>query len=136
MQRQFLFVSLAFTIAMTLLTIACSPLEQQAYKTVVASRAFLQSEYSKHPECTANSPTGTASHVCVLLSQAVAAKDALIDSVEVYCSGTKFDDIKSNAPCEPPSKTSPAYDQAVNKLKAALSNYAQIERDIKQAAGK
>jgi hypothetical protein len=106
----------------------CIPEEQVAYKTVIASKAFLDSLKVGHPEC---GPGITASTpFCSNLRTAIAAKDLIIDAVEVYCSGPQFN---TGGACNPPKKGTPGYTQALVKLQTALANYEQIEKDLKQA---
>src|SRR5689334_3047469 len=100
-----------------LLTVGCTSLEKLAYNTVVGAKAFLDTQKQIHSEC----PT-SGSPYCLKLRQATAAKDALIDAAEVYCSGPEFE---TGGACEPPKKGSAAYDQAVAKLKAAIAAYNQ-----------
>lgn len=108
-------------------TIACDPVEKQAYKAIVASKAFLDAEKAQHTECPA---AGTA--LCQALTRATAAKDELIDAAEVYCSGPQFE---SGGPCQPPAKGTPAGDQALAKLRAAIAIHDQAFRDFKTIAG-
>jgi hypothetical protein len=102
----------------------CSPVERQAYNTVVAAKAFLDSEKKAHPECVA----GAQATVCVDLARAVGAKDVLIDALEVYCSGPAFE---SGGACQAPKKGTPGQVQALAKIQAAITNYDQIEKDLK-----
>jgi len=62
------------------------------------------------------------------LAKAIAAKDLLIDAVEVYCAGPEFN---GGGKCDPPAKGTPAYDQVIAKLNAALASYEQSETDLK-----
>jgi hypothetical protein len=107
----------------------CSPLEQQAYQAVVSANAFLKSMKAQHPEC---STPQVNNEVCTYLSQATAAKDSLIDAVEVYCAGPDF---AGGGKCDPPAKGTPAYAQAAAKVQAAMAGYKQLETDLKNAAG-
>lgn len=116
----------AVLLVMGLVLAGCTPLEKQAYNTVVAAKAFIDAEKKMHPECLSSS-TG----VCGLLSQATSAKDALIDAAEVYCSGPAFE---AGGACQPPAKGTPASTQATAKLQAAIAAYNQIAKDIKGAA--
>jgi hypothetical protein len=109
---------------LAVLVAACTPLERQAYETVVASKAFLDSVKAKHPECA----TGATATVCIDLAKATAAKDALIDAVEIYCAGPDFNSGKQ---CNPPAKGSPAAVQATAKVQAALAAYNQTATDLK-----
>lgn len=113
-------------VALTLATTACTPLEKQAYRTIVAAKAFIDAEKAQHPEC-ATTPSTSA---CVMLKQATSAKDALIDAAEVYCASPSFD---AGGPCTPPAKGTPAAQVATDKLKAAISSYNQIYNDVKGA---
>ncbi len=103
---------------------ACTPIERQAYNTIVGAKAFLDSVRTQHSECL-TSPT---TPVCTDLTKATSAKDTLIDAVEVYCSSPAFE--KGGA-CTPPAKGTPASDQALAKLKAALAGYNQTASDLK-----
>jgi hypothetical protein len=111
-------------LAVIALLAGCTPLERQAYEAVVASKAFLDSAKAKHPECM----TGATSTVCVDLSKATAAKDTLIDAVEVYCAGPNFN---SGGQCNPTAKGTPAAVQATAKVQAALAAYNQTAGDLK-----
>lgn len=109
---------------LTLFTVACAPVEQQAYRSIVAARAFLGVEKKIHVECA----TDPSTNVCQALVRATAAKDTLIDAVEVYCSSDAFE---NGGPCDPPKKGTPAADQAAAKLKAATALLDQAIRDAK-----
>lgn len=111
-------------LAIAALLVGCTPLERQAYEAVVASKAFLDSVKAKHPECA----SGTATAVCTDLSKATAAKDTLIDAVEIYCAGPDFN---SGGQCNPPAKGTPAAIQATAKVQAALAAYNQTAADLK-----
>lgn len=117
-------------LAVSVLLAGCTPLERQAYNTVVGAKAFLDSEKRQHQEC-ANG-AGAALKTCQLLTQATGAKDALIDALTVYCSGPDFN---TGGACNPPVKGTPAAAQASDKLKAAIANYNQIAADLKTATG-
>lgn len=119
------FIAPAF---LCLFLIGCTPLERQAYEAVVASKAFLDSVKAKHPECAA----GTSSTLCIDLSKATSAKDALVDSVEIYCAGPDFN---SGGACDPPKKGTPAAVQAAAKIQAALAAYNQTASDLKAVLG-
>jgi hypothetical protein len=106
----------------------CSPLERQAYNTVVAAKAFLDKEKSQHPEC-ATVPNST---ICDDLTKATGAKDALIDAITVYCSGPDFN---ASGACNAPDLHTAAGVNAEAKLRAAITNYNQIATDLKTATG-
>ena len=102
----------------------CTPIERQAYNVAVGAKAFLDTERKAHPECT----PGATSTVCVDIAKAVAAKDLLIDAITVYCSGPEFN---TGGACNAPKKGSAGYQQAVDKLNAAIANYNQVAADLK-----
>jgi len=115
-------------LAIVLLLSGCTPLEHQAYNTVVAAKAFLDKEKSIHTEC-ATTPTTT---VCDDLTKATGAKDALIDAITVYCSGPDFN---NGGACNAPDIHTAAGVSAEAKLRAAITNYNQIAADLKIATG-
>lgn len=113
-------------VVLALFVAGCSPIERQAYNVVVGAKGFLDAERKAHPECTSVG----VSALCGKLSQAVSAKDGLIDAVEVYCSGPEFE---TGGACQPPAKGSSALVQATAKIKAAIAIYEQAEKDLKGA---
>jgi len=105
--------------------VGCTSLEKQAYNVIVTAKAFLDAEKKLHPECTTESTT-----LCADLAQATRAKDALIDAAELYCSGPQFE---AGGACQPSAKGTPASDQAIAKVKAAIALYNQTAADLKGA---
>jgi hypothetical protein len=103
---------------------SCTPIEKQAYNTIVGAKAFLDHVRALHPECSSQ-PTAT---VCADITKATSAKDALIDATEVYCSGAQFE---SGGACQPPAKGTAAFTPAQDKLKAAMALYNQAATDLK-----
>jgi hypothetical protein len=116
----------ALMCGLTLVTVACAPIQQQAYDTIVGAKAFIDSERTAHPECA----TGTTSTVCSDLAQATSAKDLLIDALEVYCAGPQF---ATGGACQAPAKGTDAYTQALAKLQAAIAGYNQAATNLKGA---
>lgn len=116
-------IATLMTVMLCLMTTACDPIEKQAYRTIVAAKAFTDNEKKIHTEC----PTATTT-VCSNLKRATAAKDLLIDATEAYCSGPLFE---TGGSCQHPAKGTPAYDQATAKLKAAIAGYNQSAADLK-----
>jgi hypothetical protein len=110
-------------LALFFVMVGCTPVEKQAYDVIVGAKAFLDTAKAQHSECPA-----TQSTVCIQLRQATAAKDLLIDALEIYCSGPQFE---NGGACNPPAKGTPAADQATAKLKAAISSYNQTANDLK-----
>ncbi|MGH7744434.1 MAG: hypothetical protein ACREQ5_06375 [Candidatus Dormibacteria bacterium] len=109
-------------------------MERMAYDAVVGGKAALLTYRSDHPQCIFDAVTGLSNIVsdysCVLNNRLTAAKDAIIDAAEIYCSGTDFE---SGGACNPLSKSSPGYAQAVAKLRAAITSYNQVYTDFKTA---
>lgn len=132
----------ASLLAFSICTAGCSPLEKNAYNTVVAAKGFLDSVRAAHPECREVSSTNPAvvipaarvstqtesSTVCHLLVQATAAKDLLIDAGEEYCAGGQFE---SGGACNAPKKGDPKFTILTDKLRASMNVYTAIERDLK-----
>ena len=126
--------TLAFVMCSVLLLSAfmCNtPIEKQAYRTVVASKSFLDSVKSKHSECglvgvETHQPL-TQTDVCKNLTKAISAKDLLIDAVEVYCAGPVFN---SGGTCNPPTQQD-ARSVALAKLQGAIAQYNLAETDLK-----
>lgn len=116
-------------VAASLFVSGCPKIEKDAYLAAVGAKAFLDSEYGKHPECLPNTKTG----VCDYLAKAVAAKDLLISAGELYCGGEGF---ATGGACYPPSKKDPKYSQVYDRLQAALAGYKQIEKDLRALLGK
>jgi len=110
------------------MAVSCAPIEQQAYRSIVAANAFIKAEYAQHPECAQN-PTG--SDVCTYLSKANSAKNLVIDAAEAYCAGPGFGPSNPSGACQPPKKGTPGYTQAVAKLQAAMTLYSQAQNDLK-----
>jgi len=119
-----IFATLTALVLMWMFSCSMTPPERTAYETVVAAKAFIDKSKAQHPEC-ASTPT-TA--VCVDLQKATAAKDTLIDVIEVLCAGPNF---TSGQSCDFPKKGTPAYDQAIAKMNAALTSYNQTATDLK-----
>lgn len=131
-QSCYLFLALTLPLCFT----ACTSIERQAYRTFVSAKAFIDAERKVHPEC---GPQAVAP-VCSALNRATAAKDLIIDAANVYCAGPQFDSTDLQLPssaklCQPAKKGTPAADQALAKLHAALAAYAQTEIDLKNALG-
>ena len=109
-----------------ILMIGCTDkLAQSAYVTIVGAKAATDKAKAQHPECPAAGTTA-----CTDITKAVAAKDALIDAMEVYCAGPDFDAGKG---CDSPAKGTPAATQATAKVNAALASWTQASTDLQGA---
>lgn len=118
--------------ALAVFLVGCTPVERDAYNIVVAGKASLVTFRAAHPECSFNATTGlsgvTGNQLCVANNKLTSAKDLVIDTAEVYCSGPSFE---TGGACQPPIKGTPAYQQAYAKLQAAVSSYKQTATDLK-----
>ena len=101
-------------------------LANNVYDVISSAKGYLDKEKSLHPECATST-----SNVCTYISQAVGAKDLLIDALSAYCSGPNF---LSGGACDPPTGT-PAQQQLTGRLEAALGSYQTILADLKKAEG-
>lgn len=122
------FLSAGIFSAISFSLVGCPKIEKDAYLAATGAKAFLDDLKTKHPECST-----TNNELCEYIRKATAAKDALIDAGEIYCSNSAF---STGGACSPPSKSTPAYKTAQDKLQAALQNYEQIEKDLKAAVAK
>jgi hypothetical protein len=126
---------LAFALTGVMFITGCSSVEVQAYRVIVGAKALTKSVGVTHPECgtrDANDRWQSAHNsaaVCTVLDKSISAKDVLIDLAETYCSGSGFE---SGGPCNPPTDKN-AKAALVDKLTGAISNYEQIETDLKTA---
>lgn len=121
---------LAITTVILALCGGCTPLERTAYNMAVASKAFLNSVQSKHPECAAPTfPVGSGT-LCLDLEKAVAAQHLLIDAIEGYCNLSALPATDTTA-CAPAPKGTPALTQFTNALNQAIAGYEQAETDLK-----
>lgn len=113
-----------------------------ARDAITGSHAGLLSLEKAHPECGTLGATDAmgrnswdSSHskvaVCGVIDQAIGAVNLAIDATEAYCSIPTIDVDK----CTPPAKGTPAQQQLVGKLQAAVGNLNQIMADVKAATG-
>lgn len=112
----------------SLFACGCTPIERDAYNIIVGSKAFITAEVNAYPEC--KDPANYSLALCIDLTKATKAKDVMIDLLEVYCSSPGFD--AGTASCSPPNDPAQK-NQLANKLKAAISIYAQAESDLRGA---
>lgn len=120
------------TLMISLSLVSCSPIEVTAYRIVIGAKAGLANFRANHPECQFDGKTGLSTHTeiapCEDNNRITAAKDVIIDAVEVYCSGGQFE---TGGPCNAPKKGMNGYQVAVDKLTAAIANYKQVIADVK-----
>lgn len=75
-------ISICLIVALTLATVACSPLEQQARNTAAALQGAISAAQTKYlTQCQANPKDSP----CVIVNKAVDGQNALVTAVEAYC---------------------------------------------------
>ncbi len=114
--------TLCLILALTLSTVACTPVEQQARNTAAALQGALGSAQQQHmTECKLDA----TQPVCVTINKAVAGQNALITSVEAYCGwSTTSPPQFGSATCVPVKTAEPA-------LKTAIANATQFISELK-----
>lgn len=98
-------------------------LEKTARDGVASAKGYLDSAKQHHPECA----TDASSTNCQVIAKGVAAKDAVIDAVNLYCASPSYSDNGGN--CVPDKAVEP-------KLQEALKNLDQIIKDVRAIGGK
>lgn len=113
------------------ITLACppsQPLEQTARDTVATAKGYLDSAKSHHPECAAPADASTPQSVnCQVIAKGVAAKDSVIDALNVYCASPDYSN--NGGPCVPNKDLQ-------SKLQAALDDLNRTITDVKAIGGK
>lgn len=113
---------LVLVVALTLATVACSPLEQQARNTAAALQGVIVAAQAKyHDSCVGN----PSQNVCQVINKGVSGENALVTSIETYCGwSTTMPPADVNAKCVPVKGATAA-------LQAAIANAAQLTTEIK-----
>lgn len=101
------------------------PLEKSARDAVATSKGYLDAAKEHHPECVSDTPA--ASTNCTIISRGVAAKDSVIDAVNIYCASPEYSN--GTGECIPNKDLEP-------KLKEALDNLNRTINDVKAVGGK
>lgn len=123
-------LSLVPIMALLLCGFACpgsQPLEQSARDAVATAKGYLDSAKQHHPECATADATAAASTNCAVIAKGVAAKDTVIDAVNIYCASPDYS--SNGGTCTPNKDLQP-------KLQEALSNLNQTITDVKAIGGK
>lgn len=107
---------------LTVILVACSPLEQQARNTAAALGGVLVPAQAKyHDTCVADA----RQTICMTINKGVAAQNALITAVETYCGWST-----TSPPTDPNAKCVPVK-SAEQALTAAIANAAQMTTEVK-----
>lgn len=101
---------------------ACSPLEQQARNTAAALQGTLVAAQAKYHDTCVSNPS---QNVCQKINNGVSAENALITSVETYCSWSP------TAPPSDPNATCTPVKTAQGALTAAIANAATLTLELK-----
>ena len=109
-------------LALTVVMVACTPLEQTARNTAAALQGAIGAAQSKYQtQCTA-SPNLTA---CTVINQAIAGQNALVTATEAYCGWS---------PTNPPANTTATcvpVKSAAGGLQAAVANASLVVTELK-----
>lgn len=108
--------------AVLLVTIACSPIENQARDTAAALQgAIIAAQAQYQSSCSLNN----AQTVCQTIARAVNGQNALITSVEAYCGWNS-----ANPPGDPAAKCVPVK-SAQAGLQTSIANANQFITELK-----
>lgn len=124
MKKTLALVPILVLLAITLACPPSQPLEQTARDGVASAKGYLDSAKAHHPECVIAPPA--ASTNCQIITKGVAAKDSVIDAVNLYCASPSYSD--NGGSCVPDKAVEP-------KLQEALNNLNQIIKDVKGVGG-
>lgn len=104
--------SLVLVLALTLITTACSPLEQQARNTAAALQGALSAAQGQYlTQCTANPKAPS----CVTINRAIDGQSALVTAVEAYCGWSQASPPANGAlPCVPVKGATAGLTTAIN----------------------
>jgi len=127
LKRMFPILTSMMFLSLLLANKCSSPMEVQARNSIAAAKGFLDSEKADHPEC---KQVPSVSTLCSILQHSTAAKDLVIDALELYCAGPDFN---SGGKCNPPDRNTDAGKQAIFKLNAAIASLNQSITDARQA---
>lgn len=107
-----------------LITVGCSPIENQARDSAAAIKGAIESGQAKYQaSCTAN----PSQSVCQLINRGISAQNALVTSAEAYCGWAV-----GAPPSDPLAKCVPVK-SAQAALQSAILNANQITLEIKGA---
>lgn len=105
-------IATSIILLLTLATVACSPLEQQARNTAAALQGAISAAQVKYQtQCTADK-TLTA---CTTINRAVDGQNALVTAVEAYCGWSQSaPPANGSQPCVPVKSAAAGLQAAVN----------------------
>jgi len=116
-------VTLSLILTLTLICVACTPLEQSARNTAAALQGALTAAQAQYlTQCTAN-PKATP---CTIINQAIAGQNALVTATEAYCGWSE-----TAPPANPTSATCTPVKSATAGLQAAINNATLFVSELK-----
>jgi hypothetical protein len=117
-------LALSLVLTLALITVGCSPLENNARDTAAAlSGSIVAAQVKYQTPCSAD----PSKDICQIINRGVSGENALITAVETYC-GWAVDP----APPDPKAKCVPVK-SAAGALSAAIANAATLTLQIKGA---
>lgn len=97
---------------LTLITVACSPIEQQARNTAAALQGALGAAQAKYQATCTTDKTQSA---CVTITRAVDGQNALVTAIEGYCGwSTAAPPASTTATCVPVKSAAAGLQAAIN----------------------
>lgn len=109
-------------LALTLVTVACTPIEQQARNTAAALQGAIGAAQTQYETQCKLDATAAA---CVTINKAVSGQNALVTAVEAYCGWSQASPPQfGSATCVPVKGAEPA-------LKTAIANANTFITELK-----
>ena len=117
-------IAVSLILVMTLATVACTPIEQQARNTAAALQGALSAAQAKYlTQCQAN----PKDQPCTVVNQAVAGQNALVTAVEAYCGWAQTNPPSNGTqPCVPVKSATAGLQTAVNNANLFIAELRGI----------
>ena len=134
MQKRVVRVLLEIAVVVTVLLISgCQPIEDSANDLLASHTGFIDQAEKNHPECLVQ---GDANPICRAIKVSGLARNFLIDSVHIYCSGPPLPGNKPYGP-DPVTQGGPCSSQKglESRLRAAMRDFDRNYRDLYALTG-
>lgn len=115
-------IAVCLVLALTLVTVACTPIEQDARNTAAALQGAIGAAQTQYLTACKADATQTA---CITINQAVAGQGALVTATEAYCGWAQ------NAPPPNATQTCVPVNSAKAGLQTAINNANLFITEIK-----
>jgi len=122
-------MKLVSALAVCLLIYACQPFENSVRDGIGAANGYVNKALQQYPQCAVKGSTGTQ---CAIIHKGADSINVAVDALELYCASPSFAD--GTGSCSPPTNKADK-NQAVNKLRAALTSMNRNIADVKFLAG-